>query len=167
MLLITILLSLFSAPLPVHEYHVSKTNVRYVEEKAEVQVEMHLFVEDLEKDMAAAGAPALELGTKRQHEDADRYLASYLDKHFTIRWNGEDLPLEVLGYELEDDLHGIWVYQVAMTDTAPKDVAVTNSLLTGTYADQKNIVKLYNGEARSATLLMSKDRSVAEHSFSK
>lgn len=158
MFLFAILLSL----LPAHDYHVSKTNVRYVADKEQVQVEMHVFVEDLEKDMVAAGAPELlEIGTKREHAEAERYLVNYLEKHFRITWNGETLPLEVVGYELADDLHGLWIYQVAAVDAGPAEVRVYNSLLTDTYPDQKNIVKLYNGEERSATLLMSKERPEA------
>jgi hypothetical protein len=159
-----LLLSILLALLPAHDYHVSKTNVRYVAEKEVIQIEMHLFVEDLEKDMVASGAPeALEIGTKRQHEDAERYLFNYLEKHFTINWNGEDLPLEVVGYELADDLHGLWIYQLADAEAGPLEVILKSTLLTGTYADQKNIVKLYNGDERSATLLMSKDQPTARY----
>jgi hypothetical protein len=166
MLLLSILLSLLTAPLPVHEYHVSKSNVRYVTETGQVQVEMHVFVEDLEEDMAAAGAPeTLEIGTKREHADAERYLTTYLKKHFQITWNGEDLPLTLVGYELADDLHGLWIYQVAEAVIAPTEVNIANSLMTGVFADQKNIVKLYNGQERSATLLMSKDRPTASHTY--
>lgn len=166
MLLLTILLSLLAAPLPVHEYHVSKSNVRYVAETGQVQVEMHVFVEDLEADMAGAGAPqSLEIGTKREHADAERYLTTYLEKHFQLEWNGEDLPLTIVGYELADDLHGLWIYQLAEAVTAPAEVSIVNSMMTGVFADQKNIVKLYNGEERSATLLMSKDRPTAAHTY--
>lgn len=164
MLLFTILLSLLASPVPAHEYHVSKTNVRYVAEKSEVQVEMHVFVEDLEKDLIAAGAPTLELGTKRQHQEADRYLETYLRQHFRIKWNGSYLPLETIGYELADDLHGFWIYQVVAVESAPETISFYNSLITATYADQKNILKFYNGRERSATLLMSKDRAEAEWS---
>jgi hypothetical protein len=159
-----LLLSILLALLPAHEYHVSKTNVRYVAEKEVIQIEMHLFVDDLEKDMVASGAPeALEIGTKRQHEDAERYLLNYLEKHFNINWNGEDLPLEVVGYELADDLHGLWIYMLTDADAGPSEVVINSTLLTGTYADQKNIVKLYNGDKRSATLLMSKDQPMARY----
>ncbi|OAV42890.1 DUF6702 family protein [Lewinella sp. 4G2] len=165
------LLALLSALLlgfnaPVHEYHISKTNIRYVAERQQVQVEMHLFVEDLEKDMMAFGAPAgLELGTELQHDQAETLLTQYLADHFRINWNGDDLPLEIIGYELEDDLHGFWVYLAAEEVAPPTEVEVMTSLLTETYADQKNIVKIYNGEERGATLLMSKQRSVGRYSL--
>ncbi|MCX8212859.1 MAG: hypothetical protein OTI34_17540 [Lewinella sp.] len=166
MLLLTILLSLLSSPVsaPAHDYHVSKTNVRYAADKAQVQVEMHVFADDLEKDMVASGAAEpLEIGTKRQHEDAERYLITYLKKNFRIKWNGEELPLEIAGYELADDLHGLWIYFSAPVEDPPVEVTITNTMMTGIYPDQKNIVKIYNGTERSATLLMSKDRPQASY----
>ncbi|MFT5018544.1 MAG: hypothetical protein ACI9G6_003329 [Limisphaerales bacterium] len=170
MLLVAILLSFLTpssfppSTLP-HDYHVSKTNVRYAADKAQVQVEMHVFADDLEKDMVASGASEpLEIGTKRQHEDAERYLASYLEKNFRIKWNGEELPLKIAGYELADDLHGLWIYFSAPVENPPAEVTITNTMMTGIYPDQKNIVKIYNGTERSATLLMSKDRPEADWS---
>ena len=145
--------------LPAHDYHISKTNLRYVAEREQVQIEMHLFVDDLEKDMAAYGAPTgLELGTKIEDERGEALLLRYLGRHFQVKWNGEDLPLEMVGYELEDDMHGFWVYLAADGVAAPESVTVRNSLLTEAFPDQKNIVKIYNGEERGATLLMSKQR---------
>ena len=161
-----LLLAPLLALLPVHDYHVSKTNVRYVADARQVQVEMHVFVDDIEADMAAVGAPAkLEIGTAREHADAPRYLANYLAQNFRLRWNEAELPLEIVGYELADDLHGLWIYLSAEEVAAPATVAVTNSLVTGVFPDQKNIVKLFRGEERSATLLMSKDRPAARHTF--
>ena len=91
-------------------------------------------------------------------------MVNYLERNFRVVWNGERLPLEILGYELADDLHGIWIYLSAPA-AAPETVGVENSLLTQAYPDQKNIVKLFNGAERSATLLMSKARPTAAHDF--
>jgi len=149
---------------PLHDYHISKTNVRYVADAAEVQVEMHLFVDDLEADLANAGVvEKLEIGTKLQHPDAERYLTNYLKQHFQVNWNGQPLALEIVGYELDDDLHGLWIYQLAKAIEVPESVTVQHTAMTNTYADQKNIVKLYDGPNRTATLLLSKDRPAASY----
>ena len=162
-LLTTCLLLATTATTPAHEYHISKTNLRYVAEREQMQVEMHLFVDDLEKDMVSYGAPDnLELGTKIQHEEAERYLKQYLDRHFRVTLDATRLPLGIVGYELEDDLHGFWVYLAAEDVPAPTKISVNNSLLTETFPDQKNIVKIFSGEVRGATLLMSKARTAGE-----
>jgi hypothetical protein len=151
---------------PAHDYHVSKTNVRYVADRRQLQVEMHLFVDDLEGAMMEAGAPRLRLGTPDQHEESDRYLTAYLDKHFGVDWDADRLALELVGYELADDLHGIWIY-LAADDLPPaaERIAVENSVLTEYYADQKNIVKLYRDDERVATLLMDRARTSGSSEF--
>ena len=146
------------APAPPHEYHVSKTNIRYVAEREQVQVEMHLFVDDLEAALREAGAPELNLGTEEENKYSVKFLSNYLDKHFSIKWNGERLPVSIQGWEMEDDLHGFWIYLAADTAVDPREVSIHNSVLTGRYADQKNIVKLFKGQARAGTLLLGRDR---------
>ena len=153
-LLILLLSTLLGTGAPAHDYHVSKTNVRYVAERQQLQVEMQVFVEDLELAMQDAGAPPLELGTEAENPESERYLIAYLDKHFGIDWNGKPLPLRLVGWELEDDLHGLWIYLVAEDVGPAQEVRIQNSVLTEYYADQKNIVKLYAGEERLGTLLM-------------
>ena len=150
------------ATAPVHEYHVSKTNIRYVAEREQVQVEMHLFVDDLEAAMREAGAPELNLGTKEENKYAAKFLSSYLEKHFRVDWNGSRLPVSIQGWEMEDDLHGFWIYLAADTQVDPQEVQVHNSVLTGRYADQKNIVKLFNGQARAGTMLLGRDRPAGQ-----
>ncbi|NJB86212.1 hypothetical protein GGR26_001980 [Lewinella marina] len=159
-LLLTLLL--FFSP-PVHDYHVSKTNVRYVAERGQVQVEMQVFVDDLEDAMVDAGAPRLDIGTKDEHPETNRYLTAYLDKHFRVEWNGESLPVQLVGYELEDDMHGLWIYLAADDVADPEGITVENTVITEYYADQKNIVKLFNGQQRLATLLMDRNRPAGKY----
>lgn len=161
-LLLTLLL-LFAPP--VHDYHVSKTNVRYVAEKGQLQVEMQVFVDDLEEAMEDAGAPRLRIGTPDEHAETERYLTAYLAKHFKIGWNGTELPVSLVGYELDDDMHGFWIYLVADDVSDPDGITVENSMITEYYADQKNIVKLFNGQRRVATLLMDRNKPVSAETF--
>ena len=163
MSLLLLLLSLLTA----HDYHVSKTNLRYVADREQLQVEMHVFVDDLEEAMQEAGAPLLNLGTPDQEAESDRFLMAYLDKHFTIGWNGEPLPLQLVGYELEDDLHGLWIYLVAEEVTAADELRVQQTVLTEYYADQKNIVKVFDGQERVATLLMDRGRPTDTATFAR
>ena len=158
MTLLLFLITLIGTGGPAHDYHVSKTNVRYVAERQQVQVEMHVFVDDLELAMQDAGAPLLELGTEEEHPESERYLTAYLDKYFGIDWNGAPLPVNLVGWELEDDLHGLWIYLAAEGVEPAREVRMQNSVLTEYYADQKNIVKVYAGEERLGTLLMGRGR---------
>jgi len=143
----------------LHDYHVSKTNLRYVADRQQLQVEMHLFVEDLEEAMRDVGAPLLDIGTEDEHPDSERYISAYLQKHFNIGWNGAELPLTIIGWELEDDMRGMWIYLAAEEVSPPREITVKNGILTEYYPDQKNIVKLFDGKERLGTLLMNRDNT--------
>jgi hypothetical protein len=166
MYLLSLLLIALLGGAPVHDYHVSKTNLRYVADRQQLQVEMHLFVDDLEGAMQEAGAPRLRLGTPNEHAESERYLVSYLEKHFGVEWNGKPLSPTLVGYELDDDMHGLWIY-LAVDDLSPatEQVTVQNSVLTEYYADQKNIVKLYRDDERVATLLLDRARTTESSDF--
>ncbi len=163
-MLLLLSLLLLVAP-PVHDYHVSKTNVRYVADRNQLQIEMQVFVDDLEEAMEEAGAPRLRIGTAKEHAETGRYLAAYLEKHFSIQWNEKELPVEIVGYELEDDMHGLWIYMAANDVADPDGIRVENSVLTEYYADQKNIVKLFDGKRRVATMLMDRNKPSSAESF--
>ena len=157
-------LLLFLSP-PLHDYHVSKTNVRYMADRNQLQVEMQVFVDDIEDAMEDAGSPRLRIGTPKEHAETERYLMAYLDKHFGIEWNGQKVPVELVGYELEDDMHGLWIYLAANEVDSPEGITVENSVLTEYFADQKNIVKLFDGQRRVATMLMDRNKPASAETF--
>lgn len=164
MLLSFILGLLVCSTPPVHEFHVSKTNIRFVADREQVQVEMHLFLDDLEIALQEAGAPKLYIGTEDELPQTGKLLARYLEKNFQLTWNGAPLPAGFLGYELSDDLQGIWIYLAADTSSPPASVRVQHTALTEIYADQRNVIKLFSG-SQSTTLLTSRDKPVANYDF--
>lgn len=164
MILFQSLLALLLFTSPAHDFHVSKTNVRYVADRAQVQVEMHIFLDDLELALSEFGAAKLHIGTKNEKPQTTEYLTRYLEKHFKVNWNGSPLELELLGFELSEDLEALWVYLVANESVAPQKVSVQQTVITEIYADQRNMVKLFSGE-QSSTLLTSRDQPRAEYLF--
>lgn len=163
-LLSFLLIGFLVPPPPPHQFHVSKATLRYVSEREQVQLEFHIFLDDLEKALLAAGAPKLYIGTDTEMPQTPRHLAAYLEKHFKLTWNGKPLPVGLLGYELSDDLQALWIYAQAKTREDLRSIGIQNSLLTEIYDDQKNIVKVEAGD-KSTTLLTSHDRTEAKHSW--
>ncbi|PHI19630.1 hypothetical protein CEQ90_12220 [Lewinellaceae bacterium SD302] len=159
-----LLLPLAIAP-PAHEFHVSKTNIRYAAEREQVQVEMHIFLDDLEKALADAGAPDLYIGTEQELPQTPKVIARYLEKSFKVNWNGEELPTGLLGYEMSDDLQALWIYLAADSRMPPQKVTVEQTVLTEIYGDQRNMLKVFDGNGKSNTLLTSREHPVAEFEF--
>lgn len=164
MLLLQSLLALLLLSPPVHDFHVSKTNVRYVAEREQLQVEMHVFLDDLELALTEAGAPKLYIGTDQEMPQAADHLARYLEKHFRIEWNGQYLPVGLLGFELSDDLEALWIYLAGDTAEAPARVSIQQTVITEIYGDQRNMVKLFHGD-QSSTLITSRDQTRAQYQF--
>jgi hypothetical protein len=155
---------LICAAPPAHEFHVSKTNIRYVADREQVQVEMHLFLDDLEIALRQAGAPDLYIGTEDELPQTGELIARYLEKNFQLTWNGIPLPTGLLGYEMSDDLQALWIYLAADTKSAPNSVRVQQTALTELYDDQRNVIKIFAG-TKSTTLLTSRDKPVVKYDF--
>ncbi|MEL6142402.1 MAG: DUF6702 family protein [Bacteroidota bacterium] len=156
---------LFLLPfLPNHDFHISKTTIRYVAEREQVQVEMHIFLDDLEIALEEAGSPKLYIGTELEMQQTGATIASYLEKHFTLTWNGQPLPVGFLGYELSDDLQALWIYLQAKTREDLQSISVQNTILTEIYDDQKNLVKVV-ANSKETTLLLSRDTPKEKYSF--
>lgn len=164
MILLQSLLGLLLLAPPVHDFHVSKTNVRYVAEREQVQVEMHVFLDDLELALTEAGAPKLYIGTQQEMPQTADHLARYLEKHFVIEWNGATLPVGLLGFEMSEDLEALWIYLAADHPEPPTKVSIQQTVITEVFADQRNMVKLFSGE-QSSTLLTSRDQPRADYTF--
>lgn len=154
-----------AASAPAHDFHFSRTVVRYLADRQEVQVEMQLFIDDLELALTEAGAPTLHLGTELEDADTDRYLAAYFDKHFKLFWDGEELAREMIGFEPSDDMQALWVYFVASAEEAPVKLRILNSCLTEIYTDQRNLVQVNLGDSGKANYLLHSGKTVEEHSF--
>lgn len=139
-----------------HEFHISKTVLRHAPDREQLQVEMHIFIDDLELALEDAGAPRLYIGTAKELPQTGRHIAAYLEKHFAVEWNGKTLPMGVLGYEISDDLQSVWVYLAGDLKASMERVVIRQTVLTETYNDQRNIVVLF-ASGRSFTLLTDRD----------
>ncbi|MEM7573133.1 MAG: DUF6702 family protein [Bacteroidota bacterium] len=154
-----------AATAPAHDFHFSRTLVRYLADRQEVQVEMHIFIDDLELALTEAGAPKLRLGSELEDPEAARYLETYLDKHFKLYWDGEELPREMIGHEPSEDMQAIWIYFVATAEKAPQKLGIRQSCLTEIYTDQRNLVQVNLGEAGRANYLLYSGNTEEEQAF--
>lgn len=160
------LLLLASGFRPAHEFHVSTTNVDYAPDREQVQITMHIFIDDLELALIAAGAPKLYIGTPDEMQQTSQHLSRYLEKNFRLTWNGQYLPTGLLGYEVSEDMQALYIYLSGNTQQPMRQIQVENTVLTEIYDDQKNIVKVKGEQGKKrTTFLLSRDRPAAEHIF--
>ena len=125
-----------------HEFHVSKSRIVYDTETQAFQITLHVFIDDLELALAERGAEKLFVGTELEKPAADDHIEAYLRQHFQIHTPDHALAYQWLGKETADDLMGLFIYLEIPDQAIPKQLTVTNRLLTEVYDDQKNIVQV-------------------------
>ena len=137
MVFLTMLLLSFSP----HDYFVSITDAEYNATERTFQLTIKFIGHDLEKALAHAGAPDLFLGTPKEHEKANQYILSYINKSFLLKANSKPLVLNMVGKEVgKDDF--IYCYLESEKVKKVKTLELENSLLTELFSKQENKIHL-------------------------
>lgn len=141
---------------PKHDFHVSKCLVEYNEAEQALQISLHVFVDDLEEALRQQGHDNLQIGTSKEAEQAERYLAEYLQKHFLLELDGRPIQASLLGKELSDDYMAVWCYLEITGVKSIRKLKLANTILMETFDDQTNMVTVKGpGGKRSGFLFQS------------
>lgn len=143
----------------LHTFYVSKCLVEYVEAEQTIQVTLHIFLDDLEQALQGEGGEKLHLTEASEKPEADRLLAAYLTKHFSIKTDRGTLSLSYLGKELSDDYAGLWCYLEAAEVSPPRMMEVENTILTELFEDQQNIVNIRYSDKQEAFFILTKQET--------
>lgn len=145
-----------NAPNPIHDIHVSKTEVHYKSDLAVLQLSVHIFVDDLELHLEEQGYTALKLNTLKEHIDGDQAVHAYLDKHLIFKSNDKVLQTELIGKEASEDLSAIWCYVEIPLEGLDK-LSLENTILLDIHDDQRNLVSFKVDGVRRDFLIMDSD----------
>lgn len=149
--LISILFALtisVSNPPDIHEFHLSKSMMKYNQDEKAIQISLHLFIDDFEEALANKGADSMNLFKNMEHARADEYIELYLKDRLQIMVDDQKLEFHYLGKEMSEDLAGVWMYLEIANVEIPKSIEVENRLLIEMFEDQRNIMNVNaNGKA--------------------
>jgi hypothetical protein len=139
-------LTLFSAPLnegtEEHPFHVSKCEIEFTDVSPNVQIALHIFVDDLELALEPWSKGPLGIGTQKEKPITDSLLMQYLSGHFVLGADQKDLNLSFLGKQMAKDLAGIWIFLEVENQDLPREVSLDYSILTEVYDDQQNLANI-------------------------
>lgn len=130
----------FSKEVKPHDFHMSKSEIRYVSEKNTIELSIHIFIDDLELTLADFGVEGLNIGTDNESIEANKYISEYLASTLQLNCNDAKLQFEWVGKELSEDLMAIWCYLQISEANQCQNITIENTILTEKYDDQKNIV---------------------------
>ena len=128
------LLSILSA----HQFFISTTEIQFKPEEQRAEITIQVFTHDIDLLLENANFKTIDLGTDKESDAIDIFLANYLSDNFIIqeyRWN-------YLGKEVGDDYTAFFL-EIENFSLSPK-ISILNSLFMDLYTKQRNIVNFYN-----------------------
>jgi len=105
--------------------------------------------------------------TKKESENADEYVAEYINDKMTINIDGQSYIASFLGKESSDDLQGVWCYLEITEIAKPDNVAVEIDFFNELYSDQKNVLNIKIDGSSQEYYLLNKKKTTAELSINK
>ena len=129
-----LLLSVISA----HQFFISTTEIQFKPEEQRAEITIQVFTHDIDLLLENANFKTIDLGTDKESDAIDIFLANYLSDDFIIqeyRWN-------YLGKEVGDDYTAFFL-EIENFSLSPK-ISILNSLFMDLYTKQRNIVNFYN-----------------------
>ena len=127
-----------------HPMYISVSELDYNAEAHTLEMAVRIFLDDLEAALEAQGTGKLYLGTASESEDADRYIANYLNKMIKLSVDGQEVEGQFLGKEIEQDV--VWSYIEIQNVEKPHKISMLNQLLLDLYDSQQNIVHMRVGK---------------------
>jgi len=128
--------------LKAHEIHISKCLIDYNTVDAALQLQIHVYMDDLETMLKQYGDERLNMCTEKEHEKTDEYVFRYLQDRVLIKDGADVLPMNFIGKEADEEMMGVWCYVEIPYAKMPEQLNVTFGVLTDLYDDQNNIVSV-------------------------
>ena len=149
-----------------HDSHVSKCNIDFSNEEKTLQITMHIYLDDLESDIAKGGVTEkLHLLTEKEHADGDKFLLEYFQKKFKLQVNQKNVSYNFLGKEITEDLLGGWFYLEVENVQELKDLKINYEILTDLYNDQQSVIKIKGPNQKKGYLLLDSKKKEANVTF--
>ncbi|WP_400076915.1 DUF6702 family protein [Winogradskyella sp. R77965] len=131
---------LFNLDSENHEYYVSVTEVKYVEEQQSLQIISQVFINDFEKLLQERYDENIKLAPDNDSKLIEKYMQRYLADKLKIKVNDGDLKFKFIGKEYKDDI--TYCYLEIENVSEIKSLEVTNKILFDILPEQQNIVRL-------------------------
>tara|TARA_R110000787_G_scaffold48953_14_gene117573 strand:+ start:1917 stop:2414 length:498 start_codon:yes stop_codon:yes gene_type:complete len=138
-----------------HKYYLSLTQIKYNQEEKSIEIIINVFMDDIETTLNNEFDIDLQLTTKKELKDSDRYFSNYLKEKLQIKVNNKELEFNYLGKEYDGDL--IYFYLEMKEIENITSFEIINQILTKEFLDQQNVVKMKVGNKKVSKILTKKN----------
>jgi hypothetical protein len=126
--------------LAFHPVHVTVTSIDFVPSKDIFTVFLRMYMDDFLRDIKLSGAYTGKADFTVINDVAFKEMGEYLDRRLVLNVNSNNLKRKILDMKIvENELSMTMEYTIKRK---PKIVMVKNTILTGLYSDQSNMVIL-------------------------
>jgi len=143
----------------LHEFHLSRTEINYDSQTHEVQIAVHLFIDDFESALTKSGSKKLYLCTPKEVVSADDDIKMYINKNMIVYISGQPVPATLLGKETSQDKMAVWCYLEISNVKNITEVTIENKLLIELFNDQKNITDFTVNKKRNSFIIFDSDKT--------
>lgn len=123
-----------------HPFHVSVTNVYHKADKNVVQMEIRIFLDDLEKALRGYSGDEKLNVTEGNPKYISRVLNAYLQEKISLVVDGKTLQMSFVGNEPELSTNVMWCYYEIQEVNSLSEFKVRNTVLFEEFDDQENII---------------------------
>ncbi len=149
-LLLAILLFATSAA-NVHKFHMALYHINYASEKKMLQITSRIHIDDLNKALEKNYNKKISVENKINSTE-ELLLEKYLFDRFSIKVNGQGLPMNFLSKEIDGD--ELVCYWNIKNISKIKTLEVNNTVLIECFSDQQNMINVTVLGAKKSFLLL-------------
>ena len=135
----------------MHKFYVSTVQMNYNTERNKLEVILQVFTDDLELAIREEVTADFKIDAIVERGTVFPELKTYVNTHWRLMSNDEQLPLEFIGYESDYDITKVY-FEI---DLAPANEALlfSNTIFLQQFSDQKNLTHIKIGGERKSFLL--------------
>lgn len=146
-----------------HPFHLSLTEIRQNQESKKLEIAQKIFWDDLEIGLEEFYNAEIDFLNPKDPEKLKTQVSEYLVSMNEIRIDGKKISFKMLGYEVEED--AVWFYFESDPVNWKTNIEVRNAVLTETFADQQNIIHVYQTGKNLKSLLLGKGNEMGTLAF--
>lgn len=145
-----------------HPIYLSVAEIDYKEEEQALQISIKLFVDDFEQLFSKRLGETVEIGTDREHPQANELLANYVQQHFKLKADGQAIQYKYLGKEMGEkrNIYECYVFLEAKNLSPFAELTINNSLLIEEHFNQLNFAACHTKSQGIQKVISRKGREV-------
>ena len=129
---------LVASTISLHPFFISMTDINHNSNARSLEVSVRIFTDDFEKTLRQSCNCKVDLTAPKDKMAMEKQLNTYILNHLRIKVDGQNQPLEFIGYQKEEE--STWTYFSIKNVSHFKKIDIVNTLLHDYKEEQINMI---------------------------